>query len=328
MNEKISIIIPVYNVEKYLKECLESIINQSYNNIEIIIINDGSTDNSKDICKEFSKFDKRIIYIEETNHGVSHARNIGLEKATGNYIAFVDSDDWVNEKMIEILYKNAIKYNSDIIACDYFICKDNSQIEHSLGIQNEVITNKEQMYNKLFSTKYYGGYLWNKLIKRECIFKDNKVQIKFNEDIKIEEDTLFIANILRNVKKIVYLPSEKLYYYRIRNNSAVRFNYSKKDLSKLKSLKEFIKIKNKYNLKTDNKLEYEIYTLARQGKYIIKKEKIVDIEYIDIIKKVSKKYFLIALKEAEAKEKIKVLLLKIFPITYSKINHNIKTKRK
>ena len=319
-DEKISIIIPVYNVENYLEECLNSVVNQTYTNIEIIIVNDGSTDNSKKICKDFERKDKRIIFIDDSNHGVSHARNIGLNKATGNYIAFVDSDDLIDKKMIEILFENAIKYNADITACDYIIFNKNSKFSHNKLSDIYVLTEKKEMYSKLFSKQYYGGYLWNKLIKRECLYNNNNLHIKFNEKIKIEEDTLFIANAIKNAKKIVYIPSERLYYYRNRDDSAVRFNYSMKDLSKLLSLKEFINIKNQFNIKTDSKLEYEYYTLARQGKYIIKKENINNRELNELIDIISRKYFFKAMNGVGLKEKIKVILLAFFPIKYSKIN--------
>lgn len=327
MSEKVSIIIPVYNVEKYIEECLNSVVNQTYRNIEIIIVNDGSTDNSKKICKDFAQKDKRIIFVDDVNHGVSHARNIGLERATGDFITFVDSDDWIDKKMIETLYMNAVKYNSDIIACDYIIYDNSIEVLHSQRTEIEIITEKKEMYNKLFSRQFYGGYLWNKLIRKECIYKNKKLLISFNENIKIEEDTLFIANIIENIKKLVFIPSEKLYYYRIRNNSAVRFSYSKKDLSKLLSLKKFIEIKNKYNLNLDNQLEYEYYTLARQGKYIIKKEKILDNNLNKLIKTVSKKYFFKAISGVGLKEKIKVLLLAFIPNIYSKVCDNRKNRK-
>ena len=126
MKELISIIVPVYNVEQYLDDCLISIINQTYKNIEIILIDDGSTDKSGKICDEYAKKDSRIIVIHKENGGVSSARNAGLRIAKGAYIGFVDPDDWIAEDMYEVLYSNAKKYDADVSVCKYKIVKNNS----------------------------------------------------------------------------------------------------------------------------------------------------------------------------------------------------------
>ena len=116
MHELISIVIPVYNVEKYLKQCLDSIINQTYTNLEIILVDDGSTDNSGTICDYYSKIDKRIRVIHKKNEGQSIARNIGIKVSNGKYIGFLDSDDWVEQDMYRFLIENIEKYNADIIS--------------------------------------------------------------------------------------------------------------------------------------------------------------------------------------------------------------------
>lgn len=124
MKELISIIVPVYNVEQYLDDCLISIINQTYKNLEIILIDDGSTDKSGKICDEYAKKDSRIIVIHKENGGVSSARNAGLRIAKGAYIGFVDPDDWIAEDMYEVLYSNAKKYDADVSVCKYKIVKN------------------------------------------------------------------------------------------------------------------------------------------------------------------------------------------------------------
>ena len=123
MNEKITVIVPVYNVEHYLDKCLDSLINQTYKNLEIIVINDGSTDNSGIICQEYAQKDNRIIYIEKENGGLSDARNVGLDKMTGSYVTFIDSDDWVESDYVEVLYNKLIEYRADIAVGNY--CKFN-----------------------------------------------------------------------------------------------------------------------------------------------------------------------------------------------------------
>ena len=117
MNDKISIIVPVYNVEKYLDECIQSIINQTHKNIEIILINDGSTDNSLSILRKYEGIDKRIIVINQENKGLSASRNIGIKKSTGKYISLIDADDIIHPRMIELLYKEIKNNNCDISIC-------------------------------------------------------------------------------------------------------------------------------------------------------------------------------------------------------------------
>lgn len=114
---KISIIVPIYNVEKYIEKCIQSILNQTFSDFELILVNDGSTDSCGEICDKYKKLDDRIIVIHKVNGGLSSARNAGIDIARGEYIGFIDSDDYIHEKMYEILYNNAITYNSDIVIC-------------------------------------------------------------------------------------------------------------------------------------------------------------------------------------------------------------------
>ena len=116
----VTVVVPIYNVERYLEKCLTSIILQTYKNLEVILVNDGSTDNSLNICKEFEKEDSRIRIISQENKGLSVARNVGIENAKGEYIAFVDSDDFISCKFIENLYNESIRNNSDIVCCDFY----------------------------------------------------------------------------------------------------------------------------------------------------------------------------------------------------------------
>ncbi|MFZ3577233.1 glycosyltransferase family 2 protein, partial [Virgibacillus sp. DJP39] len=119
MDYKLSIIVPVYKVEQYLAKCIDSILNQTYKDFELILVNDGSPDNCSDICDSYMKKDNRIKVIHKANGGLSSARNAGIQIARGEYIGFVDSDDFIHRRMYEVLYKNAFKYLSDIVVCDY-----------------------------------------------------------------------------------------------------------------------------------------------------------------------------------------------------------------
>ena len=120
MTEKITVIVPVYNVENYLNKCLDSILKQTYQNLEIIVVNDGSTDNSGTICQEYAQKDNRIVYIEKDNGGLSDARNAGLDRMTGSYVTFVDSDDWIEQDYVEVLYNKLTEYQADIAVGNYY----------------------------------------------------------------------------------------------------------------------------------------------------------------------------------------------------------------
>lgn len=216
--KKISIIVPVYNVDKYLDKCIDSLINQTIEEIELIFINDGSTDDSFNILNKY-KNNRKIIVINQENRGVSYARNKGIDIATGEYIGFVDPDDIVNNNMFEIMYNAAKCNNSDMIICDYFeidetknkriIKKQDINGEDSFDILRQVLNN--------FITIQNNGYLWNKIFRADIIKKNN---ICFDKNITICEDVLFNLNFLRIANKINYV-KKPLYSYYIRGNSAI-----------------------------------------------------------------------------------------------------------
>ena len=221
MNKLISIIIPIYNCEKYLRTCLESVINQTYKNIEIILVNDGSTDKSLDVCNEYSNKDSRIKIINNTNHGVSYSRNIGIKSSTGSYIMFVDADDWLDLKMVEILYRNI--NNSDLCVCSYISVFNNNSIPKIYNIT------KNNSYMQ-FILKNGCWAPWGKLFKKEKITK------LFDEKIMSSEDLLFNFENAINFKIIKYI-SDTLYYYRKKDDEKFKIEkVGKKELGELDAL--------------------------------------------------------------------------------------------
>ena len=150
----ISIIIPVYNVEKYLRKCLDSIINQTYKKLEIILIDDGSTDNSGKICEEYAKKDDRIIVIHKENAGVSSARNRGIELANGKYIGFIDSDDWIEENMYETLYQNLLQFDVDISMCNYSIIRNHKKTFHKHDLEDGILIDNKKEFFELLRLNY------------------------------------------------------------------------------------------------------------------------------------------------------------------------------
>lgn len=224
INDLISVIVPVYNVEKYLPQCIDSLLNQTTKNLEIILVDDGSLDDSGKICDEFSEKDNRIIVIHKENGGLSSARNAGLEIAKGNYIGFVDSDDWLNESMYEILLKIIKDSDSDISCCKFFKTADSE--EKIPATDNEIIQsfNNVEGLNNFYTDLYTQTVVaWNKLYKREL----------FNNVIypvgKIHEDEGTTYKLFYKANKITYT-NKPLYYYRITPNSITTSKFSKKRL--------------------------------------------------------------------------------------------------
>lgn len=228
MNEiKISIIVPVYKVEEYLSKCINSILKQTFDEFELILVDDGSPDRCGEICDNYAKQDKRIKVIHKNNEGLSAARNSGINIAKGKYIAFVDSDDYINERMYEILYSNALKYDSDITICKYKEVLEDSIIDKNIKLQlnKEILEfNNVQALNELYKEDTLQFTVaWNKLYKRN-IFSD----LRYDYGM-IHEDEFIIHKLLYKSQKTIYIPVE-LYYYFQRENSIMKSNFNIKRL--------------------------------------------------------------------------------------------------
>lgn len=223
MNELISIVVPVYNVEKYLNKCIESIINQSYSNLEIILVDDGSKDSSGIMCDSYILKDKRIKVIHKENGGLSDARNAGIEIAKGEYLSFIDSDDYVHKDFIKVLYGLCIKYNSDISMCGAFETSKDEDFNFNLEQGNECIKYSRGILEKKESIYCVA---WNKLYKKE-IFK----HIRYPKG-KLHEDVAVINKILYYSNKIA-ITDLRLYFYYNNPNSIMRSTFSIKRLDVL-----------------------------------------------------------------------------------------------
>lgn len=215
MNDLISVIVPVYEVEKWLDECIESITNQTYKNLEIILVDDGSKDRCPEMCDEWEKKDKRIRVIHKENGGLSSARNAGLEICKGNYISFVDSDDFLEKNAYEILIEDIQTKNVDVVRFEHVRYRDGVVIKNkNIGI--EKIYDREDLLECYF---YYKedicGAVWDKLYRAE-LFDD----IRFPEGIN-SEDYYVNLQVYLNIKKMYY-NNKPLYYYRLRDGSITR----------------------------------------------------------------------------------------------------------
>lgn len=301
---KISIIIPVYNTEKYLAQCLESVINQTYSNIEIIIVNDGSTDSSGMICREYKNKDNRIRYYEINNSGVSFARNFGLEKSTGQYIMFVDSDDFIELNALELIEK-CIKDN-DLLIYGYDRVYRNRRINQ---LECSKVINLLNLREVIFDNDNIGGYLCNKVFRADII-KNN--DIKLDENIHYCEDLMFVSQYAKYVKNVFYIKNVE-YHYRMRKSS-VTFNFSsEKNITILNAFEKMIEL-NSDNIYIKRLLQYkylncyysfnkEILKNKKINYHIIENEKLV----LKDLKIKGKKYFIYILNK---KFKIIYILLK------------------
>ena len=222
MTEKITVIVPVYNVENYLDKCLDSVIRQTYKNIEIIVVNDGSTDSSGAICQEFAQRDSRIIYIEKENGGLSDARNVGLDKMTGSYVTFIDSDDWVELDYVEILYKKIIEYQADIVVGNYYSFNESEGMYYFHifgGSYYERVYDNVSIFENLYESQEMKSFalisVWGKLYKAD-LFK----QLRFDIG-RLGEDGYLNQKIYLLAEKTIYL-NKGLYAYRQREGSSSR----------------------------------------------------------------------------------------------------------
>lgn len=236
MKPKVSVIIPVYNAEKYIEKCLDTVCSQTLKDLEIIVINDGSVDNSLKIINEYKNKDERIVVINSKNQGPSGARNQGLDIAKGDYIGFVDADDWCELTMFEKLYNKATKNNLDIVMC--YATTFNAQTE-VYNYEDTYFSMKdfpENLKDKTFTYKDIAEVFfripviaWNKLYKRELIIDNN---IKF-PDYLYFEDNVFSLHTLIKAKRIELLEENLIYYRQFTKHSITQKDETKLDLFKV-----------------------------------------------------------------------------------------------
>ena len=226
----VSVIIPVYNVQEYLLKCVESVINQTYANIEIILIDDGSKDKSGEICDKLAERDQRIRVIHTENKGVSTARNTGLSIAVGEYVTFVDSDDTVNEKFVEELYA-AFDSSVDMTVCAFNRVDKDGNIKSIQGKEGVLcVLDREEALETMFYGKLFAGHSWNKMFKKAKLNN-----LMFRTDIAVYEDLLFCSEYLLKSDKVKYIPNP-LYDYYDREGSALHGKMSEAKLTAFKAL--------------------------------------------------------------------------------------------
>jgi len=288
-NALISVIIPVYNVEKYLSRCIDSVINQTYKNLEIILIDDGSMDDSGKICDEYALKDNRIKVIHKQNGGVSSARNVGLDIAKGEYIGFVDSDDYIENDMYEILYELLVRNQTDISCCNKYVFRVNKFID-----SENFPTEKILSFNEVLDNPKHDFYIWNKLFSRNVIGN-----IRFNEQLTLGEDLLFTYQVLQKIRNIAFYKEAK-YYYCDNSNSITRIRVFKKEyINQILFYEKLLNYCKKNKLKTGYKKykNLQIYWIITFLSWIAQENPIKNKESLEILIKYARKNLLCFLFE-------------------------------
>ncbi|SFF60206.1 Glycosyltransferase involved in cell wall bisynthesis [Salegentibacter agarivorans] len=299
---KVTLIIPIFNAEEYLHRCLKSVMVQRYKNFEVILINDGSSDNSISIIQNFLNIDNRFRYFFQDNAGPSSARNLGIEKARGKYLSFIDADDWLSGDYIEKLVTPMQNNNPDLVCAGYF--EVNSNFPEGIKLhdfQPEYLNRK--IDKSLFQSNLFtgvSGVLWGKLFKKEVFIKNN---IHFNKDIKLSEDLLVILEYSKYINEVFIIHNSIYYYNRLNENGLSRkvsinkYYDLKLFLGELDKFREEVSFKNFEKIKTRRLYSFMIQLLRnntmskeeyyKAADFLVKNETSFTIDTI-VVKKMDK----------------------------------------
>lgn len=317
--DTISVIVAIYNVERYLSKCIESILSQTYENLDIILINDGSTDKSGEICDKYAAKDSRIRVIHRENKGVAYTRNQGISVAKGEYLTFVDSDDYIHPQMYEILMEYLHKHQAEVAACDYEKVTDTQKVNIINKTDKKFVTNiieSRQDKKRYMYLEQYGNALlvWNKIFKKELW---NGIQCP---EGKVYEDETVTFKILHRANKIVNI-REELYYHVKRANSITAISFSPKRLQRLDALETRIIY---YIENNDWEFLSEAFFVYKTDLLVVMKRIMENSEYtMHMLKPYMKKYRWYCRKylgkmKMPAKKKLQYIFFSMFPMIYFK----------
>lgn len=258
----VSIIVPVYNVEKYLEKCLDSLIDQTYRNLQIILVDDGSRDSSGTICDRYAAQDNRIQVIHKKQSGVSAARNTGLEAVKGSYICFADSDDWSDEKMIETMYENMVEEKAQISIIGYDMVWEDGRCQKKSDENAYYVWNQREAIAQWMTQKIFKGFMWDKMFARE-IFSG----IRFLEDRSYMEDVAIGLDLFARAEKVVY--SGKIgYHYLQRQGSATNSGFQERELLGITEAEKMIRFSEEhqgiYDKEAYSRLLINVYTILER----------------------------------------------------------------
>ena len=305
----ISVIIPVYNVEKYLDKCLDSLVKQTYKDLEIILVDDGSPDNSPAMCDKWAKKDGRIKVIHKGNGGLSSARNAGLDIASGEFVAFVDSDDWVDENTLEVAYKMISSGNYDL-SIFAMIPEYGTETEQYISVYDTNCCDCKELFSLILNTEYVCGYACNKLFKRTLIG-----DLRFDESLLSCEDIDFCAKYASKCENAVYTTA-KFYHYRQRNDSMTgEYKYNVCKLSVLTAYENIMPIFREYDFEEYYKLERNYLKIALNIKGRMILSKIKDNDVSKRLDRIIKEYYPRVIRNSDNSLLIKsnIIFTRLFP---------------
>ena len=231
-NDLVSVVVPVYNVELYLEKCIKSIIEQTYINLEIILVNDGSTDSSLEICQRLAEIDNRIRIINKSNGGLSDARNKGISNAKGDYVICIDSDDFISREMIEVLIANANKYSADVSCCHFTNVYRTSSFPQYSDVNKSGVVGKEEFLEAYLYDSYISSSMCTKMVKRDIA---SKIQYEVG---KLYEDAFYHLELVKVADTFAY-STAPLYHYFHRENSITTSKYRKNNMHVIEAYERF-----------------------------------------------------------------------------------------
>lgn len=308
--KKISVIVPIFNVEQYLENCINSIINQTYENLEIILVDDGSPDNCGAICDEFAVKDNRIKVILKENGGLSSARNAGLDIATGDLIAFIDSDDWIEPEMLTVLERILSENSADFSVCGMITDYGNAVINNKLSLSNVVKVNKPEIFNLILNAPNFYGYACNKLFKKDIIG-----DLRFDESLMSCEDLDFCVRLSEKCNLAVFT-NQKFYHYMQHSASMTgETGYSTRKLSVLKAYENILPYYEKYNPENLSIIRKNYLKIAINIKGRMLHNNIIDTEISNRLQKVIDENYKLVLRDKEIKfaTKFNIFISNKFP---------------
>lgn len=310
MNEElISVIVPVYNVEQYLDRCVRSIVNSDYKNLQIILVNDGSSDGCPKLCDKWGEIDKRVEVIHKLNGGLSSARNAGLRQASGQYISFIDSDDYIHPKMFQYLIENIQEDNSDVAVCGVEEFYENGVYRRFRSVDKKILLNEKEIIEKIFTGSLMIAVM-NRLYRRDVLNNVEFVEGKLYEDVFFDTDIFLKRGI---ELKISVLPNTGYYYLR-RNDSIMGKTEKKGPSSDLFFAYEYLfENLNKYNEQALNRIAtYTIYYLMS---FVNNRQVECTSEFKNNLKKFLVKYRkYVSISEVGVKYKLRLLAFQHFKI--------------
>lgn len=302
----VSVIIPAYNAEKFIDRCLKSVINQTYTDLQIIVINDGSEDNTLSVIRKYEEQDIRFFVIDQENRGVSSARNAGLNIVEGEYVLFIDSDDWIESNMIErMVVASQYDCDADVVLCGF----DYAENEIDTTINGPVIYEVWNQYVQrveFLNNKRLTGMLWNKLFKFDSI-KD----LAFNENISYGEDGEFVWKFFNNSKKMV-VTNEVLYHHVIEQTSVTNSCYSEKKYSSVYVWEGIVNDVNKRFPELKKKSNERLTSVAVYGLYEMALSNYSNKSHKSHLRKIVKKYFKEFIISNSVSNKMKLYAIKIY----------------